>query len=216
MAETTQKKPGAIPLSGWAFLAAVTAVFVWSGIGPRDRLTWWMEVAPGLLAAPLLLATRRRFALTPLLYVLIGFHACILFVGGHYTYAEVPLFSWLKETLGLARNYYDRVGHFAQGFVPAILAREVLLRASPLRRGGWTFFLVTCVCMSVSVVYEFVEWWAAVIMGGSADAFLGTQGDVWDTQWDMFMCMVGALCAQLLIARWHDRQMESRGFAAGR
>lgn len=200
-----------IPLWGWVYAAAVAAVFVGSALGPKDRLTWWMEVLPGLIAVPLLWFTRRRFPLTPLVYVLIGVHAAILFVGGHYTYAEVPLFNWLRDTFGLARNYYDRVGHFAQGFVPAMIAREVLLRTSPLKRGGWTFFLVTCVCMSVSVAYEFVEWWAAVLMGGSAEAFLGTQGDIWDTQWDMFMCTVGALCAQLLLARWHDRQLERLG-----
>ena len=181
---------GGLPLWGWVYVAAVAA-------------------------AALLWATRRRFPMTPLVYVLVGIHACILFVGGHYTYAEVPLFSWLRDTFGLARNYYDRVGHFAQGFVPALVAREVLLRLTPLRRGGWTFFLVSCVCLAISACYEFVEWWAAVVMGGSAEAFLGTQGDVWDTQWDMFMCLVGALCAQLLLARWQDRQLATRGLVAG-
>lgn len=212
MADARREFAG-IPLWGWAFVAAVAAVFLWSAVGPRDRITWWMEVLPGLVAAPLLWGTRRRFPLTPLAYVLVGLHAVILFVGGHYTYAAVPLFNWLRDTFDLARNYYDRVGHFAQGFVPAILAREVLLRTSPLRRGGWTFFLVSCVCLAISACYEFVEWWAAVIMGGTAEAFLGTQGDVWDTQWDMFLCLVGALAAQLLLRRWHDRQLERRGLA---
>jgi len=215
MADTRGKLAG-IPIWGWVYAAAVAAVFAWSAFGPKERLTWWLEVTPALLAAALLLATRRRFPLTPLLYVLIGLHACILFVGGHYTYAEEPFFSWLQQTFSLARNYYDRVGHFAQGFVPALAVREVLLRTSPLRRGGWLFVLVTAVCMSVSVVYEFVEWWSALLLGQGATAFLGTQGDVWDTQWDMFMCMVGALCALLAMARLHDRQMERRGMAVGR
>lgn len=197
-----------LPPWGWAVLTVAVGVFLWSSIGPKDRLTWWMEVFPALAAGILLLLTRRRFPLTPLVYTLVAVHACILFVGGHYTYAEVPAFTWLKESFGLARNYYDRVGHFAQGFVPAVAAREILLRTSPLRRGKWTFFLVTCVCLAVSACYEFLEWWSAVIMGQGADAFLGTQGDVWDTQWDMFLCLIGALCALMLLSRWHDRQLE--------
>jgi putative membrane protein len=210
MVEKTHDNPAGLPAWGWVFLVAVTAVFVWSGIGPKERSTWWMEVAPALIGGPLLLFTHKRFPLTTLVYVLLGLHACILFVGGHYTYAEEPLFNALKESFGLARNYYDRVGHFAQGFVPALVVREVLLRTSPLRRGGWLFFLVTCVCLAISACYEFVEWWAALLLGSGADAFLGTQGDVWDTQWDMFMCLVGALCALLLLSRFHDRQVAGR------
>ena len=178
-----------------------------SGIGPKDRLTWWLEVAPFLIALPVLLVTYRRFRFTDLVYVLIAVHACVLFLGGHYTYAEVPLGYWVKDALSLARNHYDRLGHFAQGFVPAILAREILLRRTPLRPGRWLFFLVTCVCLAISACYEFIEWWTAVATGGAATAFLGTQGDPWDTQWDMFIASIGAVTAQLLLARVHDRQL---------
>jgi len=188
-------------------LAAVLAVLALSGAGPRDRLTWWLEVAPVLIALPVLVATRRRFPLTPLLYVLIAIHAAVLCLGGHYTYAEVPLGFWAKDLLGLARNPYDRVGHLMQGFVPALVVREVLLRTSPLRRGGWLFVLGTGLVLALSAVYELVEWGAALILGQGADAFLGMQGDPWDTQWDMFMCLVGALLSQLLLARLHDRQL---------
>lgn len=190
-----------------ALLAAVVAVLLWSGIRPHDRLTWWLEVTPVLLVVPLLLATARRFPLTRLLTWPIAVHAVILMVGGHYTYALVPAGAWVSELLGLARNHYDRLGHFVQGFVPAIAAREVLLRRTPLRVGGWLFLLVTSVCLAVSALYELVEWWAALAGGEEASAFLGTQGDVWDTQWDMFLCLCGALVAQLVLARIHDRQL---------
>jgi len=188
-------------------LAAGTVALVVSGIHPYDRVTWVLEVFPIFIGVPILLATRRRFPLTPLLYVLIFVHALILMLGGHYTYARVPLGFWIQELFDLGRNHYDRIGHFAQGFVPAILAREVLLRKTPLRPGGWLFFLVTSVCLAFSACYEFFEWWSAVIGGSAADAFLGTQGDVWDTQWDMFLALIGALTAQLLLARLHDRQL---------
>ena len=183
------------------------ACLVLSGIGVADRTTWVLEVFPIFVAVPLLVATARRFPLTPLTYRLIFLHALILMLGGHYTYARVPLGFWVQDAFGLARNHYDRLGHFAQGFVPAIIAREVLLRRSPLVSGKWLFFLVTCICLSVSACYELVEWAAAVIGGESADAFLGTQGDVWDTQSDMLMALLGALAAQLLLARTHDRQL---------
>jgi len=185
---------------------AVGAVLLWSGIHPRDRFTWFLEVLPVLLAWPLLALTYRRFRFTPLAYAFIALHMAVLMVGGKYTYAEVPLFNWLRDTFDLGRNYYDRVGHFFQGFVPALLAREILLRASPLKPGGWLFFLVTCVCLAVSAVYEFFEWGVAIATGTAADAFLGTQGDVWDTQWDMFMALIGALSSQLLLSRLQDRQ----------
>lgn len=188
-------------------LAAVAAILLWSGIGPHDRLTWWLEVAPVLVVVPLLAVSAGRFPLTRLLTWLVACHAAILMVGGHYTYALVPAGAWVSELLGFARNHYDRLGHFAQGFVPAIAAREVLLRRTPLRRGGWLFLLVTAVCLAVSALYELVEWWAALAGGEEASAFLGTQGDVWDTQWDMFLCLCGALTAQLLLARRHDRQL---------
>jgi putative membrane protein len=190
-------------------LAVGLALLAWSGLRPHDRFTWLLEVAPILIGVPVLVATRRRFPLTPLAYRLVFVHALILMLGGHYTYAEVPLGFWIQDALSLARNHYDRLGHFAQGFVPAVLAREILLRRTPLRRGGWLFFLVTCVCLSVSALYELVEWWTAVATGEAATAFLGTQGDPWDTQWDMFLALLGALTAQLALGRAHDRQLES-------
>ena len=178
-----------------------------SAIRPRDSFTWVLEVAPIFIGVPLLLWSHARFPLTPLLYRLLLVHALILMVGGHYTYAEVPLGFWVRDALGLARNHYDRLGHFAQGFVPAILAREILRRKARLPAGGWLFFLVTCVCLAVSACYEFIEWWTALATGGAAEAFLGTQGDPWDTQWDMFLALCGALSAQLLLVRVHDRQL---------
>lgn len=178
-----------------------------SGVAPHDRLTWLLEVAPILIAVPVLIATARRFPLTPLAYRLIFLHALILMLGGHYTYAEVPLGDWVADALGLARNPYDRLGHLAQGFVPAIVVREILIRRSPLRPGKWLAFLVVCVCLAISAAYELIEWWSALIGGESADAFLGTQGDQWDTQWDMFTALVGAVAALALLGRLHDRQI---------
>jgi len=179
-----------------------------SRIGAAEPGTWVLEVFPIFLAIPVLVATAKRFPLTPLAYRLLFLHALILMVGGHYTYAKVPLGFWVQDALHLGRNHYDRLGHFAQGFVPAIIAREILLRRSPLERGKWLFFLVTCVCLAVSASYELIEWLAALLGGSSADAFLGTQGDVWDTQWDMFMALVGAITSLLLLSRVHDRQLE--------
>jgi len=180
---------------------------VWSGIGPYDRATWALEVAPVVIVLPLLWVTRQRFPLTPLLYTLIAIHAAILMLGGHHTYARVPLGDWVRDAFDLARNHYDRLGHVAQGFIPAIAVREILLRQTPLRRGGWLYTLVAATCLAISACYEFLEWWTALLVGGAADAFLATQGDVWDTQWDMFLALCGALTAQLLLARWHDRQL---------
>jgi putative membrane protein len=195
----------------WVLLAVAGVALVVSGINPHERGTWWLEVAPVLLAAPLLVFTARRFPLTPLAYRLIFVHALILMYGGHYTYAETPLGDWFRDALDLSRNHYDRVGHFAQGFVPAIIVREVLLRQTPLRPGGWLFYLVASCCLAISAVYEFIEWWAALLGGEGAAAFLGTQGDVWDTQWDMFLALLGACLAQLLLARMHDRQLAGLG-----
>ena len=178
-----------------------------SGVNPADRTTWWLEVFPIFIAVPILVATARRFPLTPLAHRLIFVHALILMVGGHYTYAKVPLGFWMEGWFGFARNHYDRIGHFAQGFVPAIVAREILLRRSPLSTGKWLFTIVTALCLAISACYEFVEWFAAVLGGSSADAFLGTQGDVWDTQWDMLMAFIGAITAQVLLARVHDKQL---------
>lgn len=191
-------------------IAAAIALAV-SAVAPIDRGTWWLEVAPVLIGAPVLVATAARFPLTPLVYRLLFIHALILMLGGHYTYAEVPLGRWVQEWFSLARNHYDRLGHFAQGFVPAMVTRELLLRMSPLRPGKWLFFLVCCVCLALSACYEFIEWWSALILGQGADAFLGTQGDPWDTQWDMFLALVGSLCAQLSLARLHGAQMQRLG-----
>jgi putative membrane protein len=188
-------------------LVVGAAALLVSGIAPHDRLTWLLEVAPILIAVPVLVATARRFPLTPLAYRLIFVHALILMLGGHYTYAEVPLGDWVAEALGLARNPYDRLGHLAQGFVPAIVVREILIRRSPLRPGKWLTFLVVCVCLAISAAYELVEWWSALLGGENADAFLGTQGDQWDTQWDMFTALVGAIAAVALLGRYHDRQI---------
>jgi putative membrane protein len=191
----------------WIFIAVAAVGLVLSGISPFERGTWWLEVLPVIIAVPLLWLTRERFPLTPLAYVLISVHAAILMLGGHYTYAQVPLGFWLQDAFDLMRNPYDRIGHFAQGFVPAIIAREILLRRSPLQRGRWLFFIVVSICLAISACYEFIEWWAALIGGGSAEAFLGTQGDVWDTQWDMFLATVGAITALLLLSRFHDQAL---------
>ena len=188
-------------------LVVAIALLALSRVGAAEPGTWSMEVAPILLVAPILVVTARRFPLTPLVYRLLFVHALILMVGGHYTYAKVPLGFWVQDALGLARNHYDRLGHIAQGFVPAMLAREVLLRRSPLQRGKWLAFLVVCICLALSATYELIEWLAAVVGGSAADAFLGTQGDVWDTQWDMFMALLGAISALVLLSRTHDRQL---------
>jgi putative membrane protein len=188
-------------------LSATLVCLALSRIGAAEPGTWVLEVFPIFLALPLLVATAKRFPLTPLAYRLLFVHALILMIGGHYTYAKVPLGFWVQDALHLGRNHYDRLGHFAQGFVPAIVAREVLLRRSPLRPGKWLFFLVTCVCLAISASYELIEWLAAILGGSSADAFLGTQGDVWDTQWDMFTALVGALTSLLLLSRAHDLQL---------
>ena len=189
-------------------LILVLTVLVWSGIEPHDRFTWFLEVAPVLVGIPILLLTANRFPLTLLTCVLLAIHACILMVGGKYTYAEVPLGYWMEGAFGWTRNNYDRIGHFAQGFVPAIVGREILLRTSPLRRGKWLAFLVVCICLAISATYELVEWGTAVSTGGAADAFLGTQGDPWDTQEDMAMAAVGAVVALLTLTRVQDRQLE--------
>jgi putative membrane protein len=192
---------------GAALLALGLALLGASAIKPHDYPTWAMEVAPIFIALPVMLATLRRFPLTALSYRLIFAHALILMVGGHYTYAEVPAGFWVRDWLDLARNDYDRLGHFAQGLVPALVAREILLRQTPLRRGGWLFFIVTAIALAISASYELVEWAAAGIGGAGADAFLGTQGDPWDTQADMLTALVGAIAGQALLARVQDRQL---------
>jgi putative membrane protein len=190
-----------------ALLLAGIVVLAWSGYRPKDYFTWILEVAPAIVAAVVLVALYSRFRLTDLVYALILAHAIILMIGGHYTYAEMPLFSWLRDEFGLARNYYDRLGHVAQGFVPAMIAREILLRNRVVNGRRWLFFIICCVALAISALYEFLEWWVAVASGTAAEAFLATQGDVWDTQWDMFLALCGAVSAQLLLNRWHDAQL---------
>jgi putative membrane protein len=190
-----------------ALMALAFCVFIWSAVRPYDWLTWFLEVFPGVGGAIILALTWRRFRFTPLVYGLVALHAMILFIGGHYTYARVPLFNWLKDHYHLSRNHYDRVGHFAQGFVPAMIARELLLRRSPLTRGKWLTLLVICICMAISAWYELFEWLTALVSGSNATAFLGTQGDQWDTQEDMACAFIGAVLSLILMSKWQDRQM---------
>lgn len=205
------KTPPAPPSSQTAYLSflllGLAIVTGWSMITPHDWPTWFLEAAPVLIAVPLLAATYRGFPLSRLAYGMIWLHAVILLVGAHYTYAEVPLFNWLRDSYDLDRNHYDRLGHLAQGFFPAIVAREILLRRSPLQPGKWLFFLVTCFCLAFSAFYEMIEWWVALAAGDGAIAFLGTQGDPWDTQWDMFLALLGALSSLLLLSKLHDRSL---------
>ncbi len=189
------------------WVAVYCAVLLWSAIQPKDRLTWWLEVVPALAGAAVLALTYRRFPLTRLVYVLILVHCVILMVGGHYTYAEVPLFDWLRQVLALERNHYDKLGHFAQGFVPAMVAREILLRKAVVRGRGWLFYIVVSICLAISAFYELIEWWVALVSETAADSFLGTQGYVWDTQSDMGFALVGAISALLLLGRVHDGEL---------
>lgn len=193
-----------------ALLAIVGSALVVSGIAPYDRLTWLMEVAPVLIVLPVLLASRQRYPLTTLLYVLIALHALVLIAGGAWTYARVPLGFWLQELLAVDRNPYDKIGHFMQGFVPALAAREILLRGNYVRGRRMTAFLCVCIALAISACYELVEWAAAVALGQGADEFLGTQGDVWDTQSDMLMALIGATAALALLSRCHDQQLARR------
>jgi putative membrane protein len=193
-------------------LGVVIAILAWSAIRPHDYFTWMLEVAPGVVGIGVLVGIYRRFRLTSLAYTLVALHVTILFVGGHYTYAEVPLFNWIRDAFHFSRNHFDRVGHFAQGFVPAIIIREVLLRCSPLVRGKWLVTIVLSMCLAISAIYELFEWGTSVMTGESATAFLGTQGDETDTQKDMFLCLIGATSSLLLLSRKHDRQLRSTGF----
>jgi putative membrane protein len=199
-----------------AALGVVFAALLVSGLHPYDRATWLMEVAPVIIAVPLLVATHRRFPLTPLLYTLIFVHALVLMLGGAYTYARVPAGFWLQDLLALERNPYDRIGHFMQGFVPAMVAREILLRGAFVSGRRMTAFLCVCVALAVSAVYELIEWGAALALGQGADEFLGTQGDPWDTQADMFLALLGAAASLLTLSRLHDRQLAAlRADASG-
>jgi putative membrane protein len=186
-------------------IISLTAIFIWSFISPKDLFTWFLEVFPVIIGAVVLLLTRHRFKFTTTVYLLLWIHAIILIIGGHYTYAENPLFNWIKEEFNLIRNYYDRLGHFAQGFVPAIVSREILLRTSPLKRGKWLFFIIVCICLAISAFYELIEWWVAIASGDKAVAFLATQGDIWDTQWDMFFALCGSIISLLSLSRLHDK-----------
>ncbi|HYP67070.1 MAG TPA: DUF2238 domain-containing protein [Thiobacillaceae bacterium] len=191
-----------------ALLFVVLLALLWSGLHPRDRYTWLLEVAPVMIAVPLLVLTYSRFRLTDLVYVGVALHAMILMVGGHYTYAQVPLFNWIRDEFGLSRNHYDRLGHLAQGFFPALIVREILVRREVLAREGWLFFLVLCVCLAISAAYELIEWAVAGLSGDDAVAFLATQGDIWDTQKDMALALLGSILAQVLLSRFHDRQLK--------
>lgn len=201
--------PGSVPL----WVGVFFTVFVWSAINPNDYFIWFLEVLPALMYLIAVFLMYKKFPLTPLVYWMVLFHSVILMIGGHYTYAEVPLFNWLRDEFNLSRNHYDKVGHYVQGFVPALISREILIRTSPLRPGKWLFFLVVCVCLAISATYELIEWLVAEMTGTAADAFLGTQGYVWDTQSDMALALLGAMMALVLFGRLHDRQLAagSRG-----
>lgn len=191
-----------------ALLALFAIALIWSAIRPHDYFTWFLETFPAMIGLAIIIATHRRFPLTPLLLTLLCIHAIILMVGGHYTYAEVPLGFWMRDAFHFARNDYDRIGHFAQGFVPAMVAREILIRRNVVRSRGWLFFIVVSICLAISAAYELLEWRVSVATGSKGDAFLGTQGDVWDTQEDMATALVGAILAPLLLGRIHDRQID--------
>lgn len=199
----------AVPHTKMAYglLIFTAASLLVSALGARDSLTWFLEVIWVFMGLALVIWRWKKFPLSTLLCIALVCHALVLMYGGHYTYAETPLGNWAKDSFDLSRNHYDRFGHFMQGFVPAILVRELLLRTSPLQRGLWLSILTTCACLAFSAFFEMIEWWAALVWGGAADAFLATQGDVWDTQWDMFLCLCGALLSQLLLAKWHNRQL---------
>lgn len=190
------------------WVAVFISVLAWSAFEPADRLTWWMEVIPALLGFAVLWATRKRFPLTELVYFLILIHAVILMVGGHYTYAEVPAGDWLRDLMGGERNNYDKLGHLAQGFIPVMIAREILVRNQVVAVKGWLAFLLLCVVLALSAFYELIEWWAALLSKEAAEAFLGTQGYVWDTQSDMLWALSGGILALLALSRLHNRQIE--------
>lgn len=192
----------------YSLILVVLTALVISGISPQDRMTWWLEVSPVIIVLPLLMVTYKSFPLTSLLYVLISLHALVLILGGTYTYAHVPLGFWLQDVFELSRNPYDKIGHFMQGFVPALAAREILLRGGYVVKGKMLAFLSVCVALAVSAVYELIEWWTALAFGQGAEEFLGTQGDPWDTQSDMMFALIGATLAMLLLARFHDSQIK--------
>lgn len=195
-----------------AWIGIFLAVLIWSGIGPKDFVTWCLEVAPAVIGGVVLWFTRERFPLTTLVYVLILVHCIILMIGGHYTYAEVPLGEWVRELVDGSRNNYDKLGHFVQGFIPAIITRELMIRLEVFNSSRWRDFFIVCFCLAFSAFYELIEWWVALLSEEAADAFLGTQGYVWDTQSDMGWAFFGAVLALVLLSRLHDRQLRERGF----
>jgi len=197
----------------WVFI--FLAVLAWSGINPHDYPTWWLEVLPALIGFAVVLYTRDTFPLTPLVYILILVHSIILMVGGHYTYAEVPLFDWLGEVFNHTRNNYDKLGHFVQGFIPAIIAREIVIRKNVFNSTVWRDFFIVCFCLGFSAFYEMIEWWVALLSEEAAESFLGTQGYTWDTQSDMGWAFFGAVLALVLLRRLHDRQLRSNGYVTG-
>ena len=196
------------------WIVVFLAVLVWSAVGPHDYPTWWLEVAPALAGAGILWTTRNRFPLTRMTYILILIHCIILMIGGHYTYAEVPIGDWLREAFDQTRNNYDKLGHLAQGFIPAIIARELFIRLQVVSRAGWRDFLIVCLCLAISAFYELIEWWVALLSEEAAESFLGTQGYTWDTQSDMAWALFGAVTALVLLGPWHDRQLRQNGFVA--
>ena len=195
-----------------AWIGIFLAVLIWSGVGPKDFVTWCLEVAPAVIGGVVLWFTRERFPLTALVYVLILIHCIILMIGGHYTYAEVPLGEWVRELVDGSRNNYDKLGHFVQGFIPAIITRELMIRLKVFNSSRWRDFFIVCFCLAFSAFYELIEWWVALLSEEAADAFLGTQGYVWDTQSDMGWAFFGAVLALVLLSRLHDRQLRERGF----
>ena len=197
----------------WATIFLV--VLIWSGINPKDFATWCLEVAPAVIGGLILWFTRERFPLTRLTYGLILVHCIILMVGGHYTYAEVPLGEWFRELTDGTRNNYDKLGHFAQGFIPAVIARELTIRLDVFNSARWRDLFIVAFCLGLSAFYELIEWWVALLSDEAAEAFLGTQGYVWDTQSDMGWALLGAVLALLLLSRLHDRQLSERGFLPG-
>ena len=198
------------------WIVIFASVLIWSGIGPRDYPTWVLEASPAVIGAMVLWFTRVSFPMTTLAYVLILIHCVILMIGAHYTYAEVPLFDWIREPLGFQRNNYDKLGHFAQGFVPAVVAREIVIRKKVFSSTRWQDFFIVCFCLGFSAFYELLEWWVALLSEEGAEAFLGTQGYVWDTQSDMFLALLGAVAALALLRRLHDRQLNALASAAAR
>tara|TARA_R110000796_G_scaffold19317_9_gene58058 strand:+ start:2171 stop:2770 length:600 start_codon:yes stop_codon:yes gene_type:complete len=190
----------------YIWLGLFFSVLIWSGINPKDQFTWFLEVLPAIIGVVIMLGTYKQFKLTPILYWFILAHCIVLMVGGHYTYAEVPLFDNL---FGSERNNYDKVGHFFQGFVPALLAREILLRKNAVNGKGWLITFIISICLAFSAFYELLEWWVALLSGENAEAFLGTQGYIWDTQSDMGLALLGAICSLLVLSKVHDKQLKS-------